>query len=1003
MTQPGREGSIVSTLRRGRPPLLDGFCIAAILVACVLFFAMQILTDRCFFPWDMADYYYPHQRFVSDAIHRGALPLWDPYVFSGFPISGDVQASLLYPPTVLSFFVPGAFPLRFKVVELVWILHVFLAGMATYLLGRKLALDRVGSLVAAMVFMFGGFFPMHAEHETWVKATAWVPLIVLLYLEALSTRRVAFVLGAGLAFGMSILAGYTATSVYTAYLLLFLCLYQSARHIKSREYSQVRTNLLLLGLVVLIGLGISAAQTLPAYEYLGQTLRGEREYSQSAVPGVTPLNILTMVIPGVFGMSKSLPAGGPYLGGDPTVTQLYLGLPTLALALAGLTSKNRYRGLFLSLSLVSIFLASGSLFPVYRTYTSLLPLLNLFRRPQAFYPFFVLAIAMLGGMGATLLVQEGRRRGTKLAAISLSVVAGLCAATACIAEYLRFLGTVSEVQWLSKLTQPLEYLSVAALDSLLVSGATIVLLLAVLSSKQRITRYVQPMFIMLLFLDLYYANGNQHFNCAQGNPDTVVYERGAYDVVLPGVDLIRGDYLLGGYRIAIGPYFSYGGAWDNASNVIRVESLNGLSPFVLRTYAEFVSAIAGIDSSLLDLLNVRYLVSNESFLTADSDSDFDSRLQQTQGAYIYLMVGMPTEDGLRLIDSTPDAWYQLYERDTVLPRFFGVNQFEVIADKGLRLAKLQEPDFDPGRVVILENPFGGELAGNLQAVSMACYEPNGYSLVAEVDGGSIFLVMSEIFYPGWKAYVDGEPREILRVDHTFRGLYLEEGRHEVLVVFDPPAFKLGLLVSAVTLASVAGMLVYLSLRRCGRRVAYVAMALTILVPISVGWLVFSASRYNPRRCVSQDATITRPMRADVGGTIAFLGYDLFPEDAVVEAGDTVALSLYWQAQDKIHEDYTVFVHLLDEADKRWMQRDNWPAYWTRPTSGWAVGEVVRDGHSFELPPDIPPGTYRIVIGLYVRSTMERLPVLDGNGQPSADGVIALDTTITVTDQRLRGG
>ena len=152
LTQPGREGSIVSTLRRRRSPLLDGFCIGVILVACVLFFAMQIFTNRCFFPWDMADYYYPHQRFVSDAIHRGALPLWDPYVFSGFPISGDVQASLLYPPTVLSFFVPGAFPLRFKVVELVWILHVFLAGMATYLLGRKLALDRVGSLVAAMVF-----------------------------------------------------------------------------------------------------------------------------------------------------------------------------------------------------------------------------------------------------------------------------------------------------------------------------------------------------------------------------------------------------------------------------------------------------------------------------------------------------------------------------------------------------------------------------------------------------------------------------------------------------------------------------------------------------------------------------------------------------------------------------------------------------------------------------------------------------------------------------------
>jgi hypothetical protein len=903
LTQPRRAGSIVSTLRRRRPPLLDGFCIAAILVACVLFFAEQIFTNRCFFPWDMADYYYPHQRFVSDTMHRGALPLWDPYVFSGFPISGDVQASLLYPPTVLSFFVPGAFPLRYKAVELVWILHVFLAGIGTYLVGRKIALDRAGSLIAATVFMFGGFFPMHAEHETWVKATAWIPLILLLYLEALRTRRVAFVLGAGLAFGMSILAGYTATSVYTAYLLLFFCLYQSATHIQTKDYRRAITNLILLGLVVLIGLGISAAQTVPAYEYLGQTLRGEREYSQSADPGLTPLNILTMVVPGIFGMSKSLPSASPYLGGDPTVNQLYLGLPALALALAGLASKNRYRGVFLSLSLVSVFLASGSLFPTYSIYTLLLPLLNLFRRPQAFYPFFVLGIAMLSGMGGTLLAEEGRPRGTKLAVMFLSVLAALCAATSCIAAYLRFLGTVSSVQWLGKLTQALEYLKVAALDSLFVSGATIALLLSVLNTKQRTTiTYLRPLLIIVLFLDLLYANGNQHFNCAEGNPDTVVHERGAYDVLLPGVDLIRGDYLLGQYRMAVGPYFSGTAAWNNASNVIRAESVNGLSPFVLRTYAEFISAIGSTDSPLLDLLNVRYIVSNESFLTADSDSDFDSRLQQTQGAYIYLMVGMPPEDGLRLIDSAPDGWYQLYERDTVLPRFFGVNQFEVIADKDRRLAKLQEPDFDPARVTILEEPFDEELTGTLRAASLGCYEPNGFSLVAEVDGGSIILVMSEIFYPGWKAYVDAEPAAIIRVDHTFRGLSLQEGKHEVLLVFDPPTFNIGLLVSTVTSACVAALLTYLLLRHRGRGVAYVAMALSILVPMSLGWLVFSASRYNSRACALQRPAITHPMRADVGDTIAFLGYDLFPEGAVVEAGDTVAVSLYWQAQDKVQED-----------------------------------------------------------------------------------------------------
>lgn len=127
-----------------------------------------------------------------------------------------------------------------------------------------------------------------------------------------------------------------------------------------------------------------------------------------------------------------------------------------------------------------------------------------------------------------------------------------------------------------------------------------------------------------------------------------------------------------------------------------------------------------------------------------------------------------------------------------------------------------------------------------------------------------------------------------------------------------------------------------------------------------------------------------PWEANLGDKVALFGYDL--EVKEVRPGDTLHLTLYWQAQREMDEDYTVFVHLIDEAETLWGQKDGWPEGGFYPTSFWDPGEMVRDQYDLVIDPQAPPGLYRFEVGLYLLVTGERLPIIE-RGEAVSDRII----------------
>jgi len=125
--------------------------------------------------------------------------------------------------------------------------------------------------------------------------------------------------------------------------------------------------------------------------------------------------------------------------------------------------------------------------------------------------------------------------------------------------------------------------------------------------------------------------------------------------------------------------------------------------------------------------------------------------------------------------------------------------------------------------------------------------------------------------------------------------------------------------------------------------------------------------------------------------VDLVGFDLDRADATYRPGDVVYLQLWWRATGDPGKDWTVFTHLLGptkpDGTRVWAGRDARPGQGSVPTTAWTPGDVILDEYQLQLPPDAPPGEYRIEVGLY---------------DPAAGGARAIATNPGGEDRLLLG-
>jgi hypothetical protein len=152
------------------------------------------------------------------------------------------------------------------------------------------------------------------------------------------------------------------------------------------------------------------------------------------------------------------------------------------------------------------------------------------------------------------------------------------------------------------------------------------------------------------------------------------------------------------------------------------------------------------------------------------------------------------------------------------------------------------------------------------------------------------------------------------------------------------------------------------------------------------------SAYAPRTLTRtmDEAAPEHTLDVRLGDHVLLLGYDLSAQQ--VRPGETLSLTLHWGALERLDRPYTVFIHVLDAGGELLTQADGMPVDGTLPTSCWLAGELIPDPHDITIPAGAASGTYTVIVGLYDRPTMQRLPVAGGEGS----GVVALPTTLRVS-------
>jgi len=157
---------------------------------------------------------------------------------------------------------------------------------------------------------------------------------------------------------------------------------------------------------------------------------------------------------------------------------------------------------------------------------------------------------------------------------------------------------------------------------------------------------------------------------------------------------------------------------------------------------------------------------------------------------------------------------------------------------------------------------------------------------------------------------------------------------------------------------------------------------------------------------SVEPPVQHPVAVDFADNMQLVGYELTKgqwlrdrrqrelaaaqvetEELTFEPGETIYLALYWRTRGTVKGDYTAFTHLLGGDGTSYGGWDRQLGGEFYPSSQWPAGDTRREEYPLVVSPESPPGRYQIEVGLYLAETMERLPVLDENGQPVENRVL----------------
>lgn len=736
----------------------DLLALVALALATMGFFWRLFFTANVWMPaggGDLVSFLYPLYAFAARSLRAGDIPLWNPYLYGGAPFAADNQSALFYPINLLLFFLHPN--LDYRTMELLAVAHFYLAGVCAYF-GLRYVEDppikRWAALAGALAFMFSDLFVTHFGNLNMIACAAWLPLIFCLFWRALGKQRVTLAVGAGVFLGIAALAGHIQPLLYIILALGLCFLY----HIYSHRCSGWRTlwHMAVIWVVTMaVAFGVSALALVPGYEMSCLSLRADLTYAEASQYSLPPVALIGLVVPGIFGRGP-----GGYWGPWPRVEVGYVGI--LTLFLAGLALLLRRDGLmrFLTfLAVLSLFLALGNTTILHGWLYRCVPGFNLVRAPARFIYLLDFALAALAALGLDALLRpvpcSQRRVWRSVLQLSPLIIFGIALVTLPLAYATLLYSQDKAPEIFARLLAS----TGGVIFALLFLGCGLLLL------HLRKRRWARPATLGLVacFLILVDLASLGAYTELEFNDPTSGFQHSA------AIAFLKSDPEY--YRIDTRTE-----VWDvwqpNLSLMHGIFDVWGIyNPLVLADYHRYWEGLGSRSSPLYDFLNAKYIIGHKD-------------------------VVLDWEKFELVFDADPTV--NIYRNKNALPRAFVVHRSEAVSSQEEAFIAIHRDDFDPATEVVIEKgqTLMPEQIGNSET-RIISYSNNEIRLEASTSLPG-YLVMSEVYYPGWHVEVDGNPAELKRANYAFRAVLLTPGMHQIRFYFLPATWRVGLACSLLT-------------------------------------------------------------------------------------------------------------------------------------------------------------------------------------------------------------
>ncbi|MDF1544423.1 MAG: hypothetical protein P1R58_04900 [bacterium] len=766
-------------------------------VALIVLFAEFLFSNKMLAGSDMLNAGIFFRSYLVDyVLSHGSIPQWNPYIFGGMPFVDAFHGDIFYPLSVMKFV--GQLH---RMLGLILVMHIFLAGIFMYFCARQFKLSKLPSVMAAAIYMFAPYLVslVAPGHDGKIYVTTLFPVAFLFLergFESKSWLHALFNFSMmGLGIGFIILSPHAQMSYFTLWALGAYTLYKLIRaYVENKAVMPLVRPASLAAFAVIIGLALSAIQFYPGYTYT--TKFSPRADSKKGWDWATSWSMheeeaFSLLIPEFSGVSATKEKTAYWGKNAFKDNSESVSVVAIFIALIGLFfGRVRHRFFMGGMAVITLLYGLGATTPLFKLFFYLVPNVSSLRAPSMIMFLFSFSISLLAGMGVQWLIESKAQsqESEKKFKYLLFGFPGLMLILAA-AFGMNGRGILNSWTWLffgdagrAQVAQGVTKLDVAYTNLAAIQAGAWWAFLFVAAAALLIWMYRQGKMGMGLLAAL---------------------------VLIPVVNDIRFDKRFV-ETVDPQPYWNSNAVSDffvrqpgqfRVMSFARVVSENFLPQFgislvtgyhgnQLRWYDKLLGGPGAPEQANANLLNL----AGAKYILVPANAQFPP------GYFGDKPLTEAVNFGQARVLLNPNA----------LPRAYLADQYRVIVDSNSMKEEVLRGPGDFRNVVYLqEEPIIELTPDSLSADSAWFVDYQADSIVIGlIVSTNKLLVLTDNDYESWHAYVDGQPSEILRAYGTFRAVEIPAGAKSVKFVYESEMDATGRIITLVTsfyLILVAGL------------------------------------------------------------------------------------------------------------------------------------------------------------------------------------------------------